>query len=295
MNLNNKIFISHSSEDEYFVQSLVELLEFLGLNNDNIICTSVEGYGIPLGRNIFDYLRDQFIDYNLFVIFVHSRNFYSSHVCMNEMGAAWVLKKDYCSFLTLGFDFKDLSGVVDDKRISIKVDNKMASTLLNEFKDNIVSMFGLPQPNLIIWENKRNKFLETVNNKYILKLESEKSSTTELSLKANLIARLLRTERSNTGFLHIINIGESSAFNVKLYIHTGKDFFTTFEAMTSEINPNGGNWSVIIIPTNNECPPDFSIQLEYDDNFKCGNIITREVHFGDFFVEKQYREDNLPF
>lgn len=160
-----KIFISHSSKDKSFVEALVDLLTVLGLYEDNVVCTSVKGYGIPLNESIFDYLRKQFLDNELFIIFVHSPRFYESPVCLNEMGAAWALKADYCSFLTSDFDYPMMKGVVDSKRIAIKVaDNENATTYLNELKDILVQLFDLRNPNQNVWEGRRDKFLQNVNS-----------------------------------------------------------------------------------------------------------------------------------
>lgn len=63
-----KIFISHSSKDLTFVQALVDLFEDIGLNEENMFCSSIPGYNIPLDKNIYDYLKEQFQNYNLHVI-----------------------------------------------------------------------------------------------------------------------------------------------------------------------------------------------------------------------------------
>lgn len=73
-----KIFISHSTNDKEAAEALVDLLEDIGLNNQHIFCSSVSGYNIPLGKDIFTYLRDQFKLYDLHVIFILSNNYYKS-------------------------------------------------------------------------------------------------------------------------------------------------------------------------------------------------------------------------
>ena len=60
-----KIFISHASKDKNYVSSIVKLLEFIGLRQEQLFCSSVPGYGIPLDEDIYDYLRQQFQEYNL--------------------------------------------------------------------------------------------------------------------------------------------------------------------------------------------------------------------------------------
>ena len=94
-----KVFISHSSEDIAFVNELVKLLEFLGVDSsEKLLCSSIKGYQIPTSEDFAEYILKQFYDYNLFVIIVHSHNYYSSPYSLNEMGAAWVLKTDFYSF-----------------------------------------------------------------------------------------------------------------------------------------------------------------------------------------------------
>lgn len=158
-----KAFISHSSKDKEFVSELVGLLEYIGLDEEQIICTSIQGYGIPLGENIFDYLKQQFHDYRLYVIFVHSDNYYQSPVCLNEMGAAWVLKADHCSLLTKGFDFNAMRGVVNANEISIKVDSDDASARLNELNAHLCNRFNIKHRTGTGWERHRDNFLKRVN------------------------------------------------------------------------------------------------------------------------------------
>ena len=43
---------SHSSKDKAFVEELVELLESIGFDENNLFCSSVDGYGIGLGEDI---------------------------------------------------------------------------------------------------------------------------------------------------------------------------------------------------------------------------------------------------
>lgn len=158
-----KLFISHSSKDISFVEALVGLLEFLGFNETNLFCSSVEGYGIRIGQNIFDYLRNQFYEHELFVIFVHSPHYYGSYVSLNEMGAAWILKKQYFSFLTKDTSFSLLKGVVTSEEIAVKVDAADAKLRLNELRKVLTEHFDLTARNDSRWESKRDEFLKIVN------------------------------------------------------------------------------------------------------------------------------------
>lgn len=159
---NPMIFISHSSKDKPFVEALVSLLEDIGFDKSNLFCSSVDGYGIALSKDIFETLRSLFNEHNLYVIFIHSPRYYKSAVSLNEMGAAWVLKTDFCSFLTADMDFNKMSGVVNGSTIAIKVDTEDVPSRLNELKNLLIQMFSLPLIDETKWERKRNMFLKHV-------------------------------------------------------------------------------------------------------------------------------------
>lgn len=166
-NMNKKektpmVFISHASIDKPFVEALVDLLEGIGLSKENLFCSSVDGYGIPLSQDIFETLRGLFNEHDLYVIFVHTPRFYESHVCLNEMGAAWVLKTDFCSILSHDMRFDKMDGVVNKQSLSIKVDNDDAPFRLNELKDKLINLIGLVPIDETKWERKRNNFLKLV-------------------------------------------------------------------------------------------------------------------------------------
>ena len=118
------IFISHSSKNKDQVEKIANLLRSINLSpRRDIFCSSLPGYGIPNGANIFDFLRERFLNYDLHIIFVHSPEYYESVVSLNEMGAAWVLRTTATSLLLPGFDFSGMIGVIGSDSIAIKLDN----------------------------------------------------------------------------------------------------------------------------------------------------------------------------
>ena len=135
-----KIFISHASKDKNYVSCIVKLLEFIGLRQEQLFCSSVPGYGIPLDEDIYDYLRQQFQEYNLHVILVFSDNYYQSVACMNEMGAAWVLRNDYTTILLPGFEFKKIEGAINPRKIALKLDGD--SDDVKEQRDDCISVIA---------------------------------------------------------------------------------------------------------------------------------------------------------
>lgn len=80
------------------------------------------------------------------------------------MGAAWVLRSDFCSILTKDMDFEQMNGVIDGRLISIKVDAEDAASRLNELYEKLQGIFNLTPLERNQWERKRNGFLKIVNN-----------------------------------------------------------------------------------------------------------------------------------
>lgn len=159
------VFVSHSTKDKRFVEALVDMLESLGITSENLFCSSVAGYGIPLSNDIFEILRALFSEHDLYVIFIHSPRYYDSAVSLNEMGAAWVLKTDFCSILTNDMEFGGMKGVVNANSLSIKVDSEDAPARLTELKDLLTKKFSLIPMDQTKWERKRKGFLDIVKAK----------------------------------------------------------------------------------------------------------------------------------
>ena len=159
-----RIFISHSSKDKEYVEKIVDLLISIGLNQNHVFCSSLPGFDIGIRKDIFEYLRNQFENYNLHVFIIHSENYYNSHVSLNEMGAAWVLRNECTSILLPGFEFGQMTGVVDNRAVSLKLDleEREVKDKLNQIYDGLVDEFGLSRFNLSIWEKLRDKFINEI-------------------------------------------------------------------------------------------------------------------------------------
>lgn len=157
----NKVFISHSSKDVEIVENFVDLLETIGLDSNQIFCTSLSGYGIPLGDNFIDKLKTELTNSNAIVIFMLSANFYKSPVCMCEMGATWIQSKEHIPVLIPPFDFNDIDGTLKLTQ-GFKVNDSMK---WNEFKDKIIQIFGLEDLSNSVWERKRDRTIKRINEK----------------------------------------------------------------------------------------------------------------------------------
>lgn len=174
-----KVFISHSSKDKPYVKLLVDLLEGIGLSENEMVCSSVSGYGIPLGNDIYEWLSEQFGNCKLHIIFVLSTNYYESVACLNEMGAAWVLKQKYDILLLPGFDFQKIEGAINPQQIGIKLDSDTdeLKQRLNELKDSLIKEFNDKHISDLKWERKRDEF---INNVAMLK-ETKQNQESEIN------------------------------------------------------------------------------------------------------------------
>lgn len=133
--ITTKIFISHSSKDRDVVKEIIFLLNQIGVPKDrqSIFCSSFEGYAVPLGKDFLDHIKNEF-DENILVLFILSEDFFSSAICLCEMGAAWVKAKDHIPILIPPFDYTDIQGAIKTTINGFKINEKQK---LNSFKNTI--------------------------------------------------------------------------------------------------------------------------------------------------------------
>lgn len=160
-----KIFISHSTDDKPIVERFVTMLEQIGVKQDQLFCSSVTGYGIPQGAgDLYDFIRSEMSNDNLFVIMMLSQNYYNSPVCLNEMGAAWIKQSAYQSILLPGFQYSEIKGAVNPRAMSFNLtDKENRNYALNELKDRIVAHLGMDNIAHSLWERFRDKFTAEID------------------------------------------------------------------------------------------------------------------------------------
>jgi len=156
----NKLFISHAKEDEAIVGEIINLLEAMGLTPSQIFCSSIEGYGVPLGKDFLDTLKKE-ISNNVLVLFILTNNFYESPFCLCEMGASWVLTNEQIPIIIPPFTFDDIEGVLPKNTQGLPINNGLK---LNSLREKIIETFNLPQQTMSIWERKRDLSIDIINN-----------------------------------------------------------------------------------------------------------------------------------
>lgn len=154
----SKIFISHATKDKVIIEEIIELLEAIGVDSEQIFCSSFEGYGIPLGENFLDQIKKE-LSSEVLVLFVLTENFYESKICLCEMGAAWALSKQHIPIVVPPLNYSDIQCVIPlTQGLLINDISK-----LNSFKERIEQLFNLNNKlSFSTWERKRERFIRDV-------------------------------------------------------------------------------------------------------------------------------------
>lgn len=160
-----KVFISHKKEDKQYADALINLITFIiGREGNKIFCSSVPGYGIRQSQNIMNDLLTQFDNFEIFMVIIHSPRYYKSAICLNEMGASWVLGTKFSSFMTKDCKPSCMKGVINRNWICIdpKDDRESLNAHLNDFKDDLIAFFNAPAIEENKWENARDRFIREI-------------------------------------------------------------------------------------------------------------------------------------
>lgn len=288
------VFISHSHGDKDFVDALVNLLDDIGFTKDTLFCSSVREYGIPLSGDIFETIRGLFHEHDLYVIFVHSPRFYGSAVSLNEMGAAWVLKTDFCSFLTSDMDYGKMKGVVNNAKLSIKVDEEESKGLLNDLYKHLIAVFSLQEMGVNKWERKRDQFLQVVRNlKYNAVEDSVEENSVDTEYKSLQIAKMKAEAearqkaiirgnivpgyKGSASTLKIFNAGAATARNVRVeWLNEDENVILTNDfSEIGELTPqNSRNYAIHLTIGH---PETMELNYSWDDDFAIGNHVKESL------------------
>lgn len=161
--LKPKIFISHTEADEEFANALFNLLKGLGLEDKDIFYSSQRNTGVRVSENIVETIKIELINFNTIFFIIHSEAYYKSPICLNEMGAAWILNRKIYSFLTKHFEFSDLRGVISKQCICFKSGSPKSDQILDEILQDIIKIFYLKKLDPNKFEIIKNIFLSKIS------------------------------------------------------------------------------------------------------------------------------------
>jgi len=153
-----KLFVSHASIDKAKIEPLIDLIVVIGVPYSQIFFSSSPASGVGLGENIFERLKKE-LSSDVFALFILSKNFYSSAVCLCEMGAVWIKSSKQIPILIPPFKFSDMKGVFPNS-LGFNINDK---DQLNSFKIELETNFNLIPIHLTWWETKRDEYLKKIN------------------------------------------------------------------------------------------------------------------------------------
>lgn len=151
------IFINHAEDDKDIVSVFIQILQGIGISSNHIFCSSLEGYGTPLGTNFEDDTKTR-LNANVIVLSLISEKFYNSKTCLFEMGAAWGLTKDQISVVIPPFELNEMKGVFQ-KNKGIRIDDEKQLDLL---KETLESKLNIKPERQLVWERTRDLVLKVI-------------------------------------------------------------------------------------------------------------------------------------
>jgi hypothetical protein len=153
-----RIFISHSSKDKQLVKDFVNhiLCLGIGLNPDDIFCTSIEDMTMRNGEDVRKHIQDNIrsAEYSFLLI---SDNYKSSEVCINEMGAVWAYDANVRLYLLPDANFDKIGWLCDTR----KADKLTDSVALDSLYREMIEHFSLHE-NFLHWSQQREMFVRRV-------------------------------------------------------------------------------------------------------------------------------------
>lgn len=176
-----KIFISHSRQDSSITNRFCDLILHNGLNIDvlkNVFNTSMDGTKPISGEDFKARIKEELITAKIVLQFI-SNNYKTSEVCLNEMGAAWVLSGKVIPLVISNYDVGFINNTIQQLQLTSKTD---IYNLVEVFKERgIIKDYNSPR-----LETKIEEFLTYINS-HLLNNSSEPKKVVEIpKSKVNL-------------------------------------------------------------------------------------------------------------
>lgn len=154
--MKRKVFISHASADEKIVSLFVDKILRAGcdIKLEEIMYTSREDTGIVNGEDIPESIRNGLRESAIFFMMV-SDNYRSREVCLNEMGAAWMVDDLARKILVLPNVGFDKIGWLMSLKKGTKLDDREG---LDGIRDDILKLLGC-HTQTAAWNRSKEEFL----------------------------------------------------------------------------------------------------------------------------------------
>lgn len=155
----HKIFVSHSSKDKEIVSEFCDRILRLGIgiNANDIFCTSIEDMDIKNGEDIRNHIKRNILlaDFSFLLI---SDNYKKSEICLNEMGAVWTNDSNVRYYLLPNTGFDKIGWLCDTKKVE-QLTNEIA---LDKLYKELTTFYKLDET-FEIWSKQRVTFIKNVS------------------------------------------------------------------------------------------------------------------------------------
>lgn len=156
--MSKSVFISHAVKDSKIAEQLVELLEGgVGVPEEEIFCSSLDGYGIPTGKNFVTHIKGQ-IQKPEVVILLLTPSYFSSNFCLSELGASWAMSHDTFPILVPPLKYEDVKDVLLGTQLA-KIEDDIK---YNELRDCLLSKVECDKKSNTKWDTKRKSYLSSL-------------------------------------------------------------------------------------------------------------------------------------
>ena len=156
--MSKSVFISHSSKDKELAEAIVELIQHgIGLPENEIFCSSVEGYGIPSGEDFLLYIKEQ-MEAPKMVILLLTPSYWKSQFCLCEMGGAWFKSHRIFPIIVSAVNNNDLQAVLLTTQ-AFQINNDLK---YNDIRKLLFDELIFEKKTDTQWDIQRRKFVDKI-------------------------------------------------------------------------------------------------------------------------------------
>ncbi len=153
-----RIFISHASKDKEIVQAFMNeiLIGALGIKITDIFCTTTDGTKIESGNDWRNDIQEHLVGSKVTFLII-TPNYKESEICLNEMGAAWVLSGRTIPLIVEPVNYESVGLLQVVKQVEKIQDSKSLDRIRDVLQEDLeIPANEIPSDR---WTDQKEKFL----------------------------------------------------------------------------------------------------------------------------------------
>jgi hypothetical protein len=141
---SKKVFISHAYNDKKIADRIINKLVLPNLNieKEDIFYTSKRETGIGISQNWRNTIKHNIIQCKIYIALITS-NFQKSEMCLNELGAAWVLNKTIYPIILPPVKLDNFSLLISDLQALIISNPIDIRSFLNSLQIDLEKLYNI--------------------------------------------------------------------------------------------------------------------------------------------------------